>query len=628
MKKTIKHATLGCTLLIILISFLQVHAAPEAPDSPDAPLFQQGFPVSLEGSSRVTWSSIALGDLNNDGKDDIVVGDSSGRIHAYTGSGQKLWSVDTGDMGIESKAAIGDINQDGWNEVVVSAGSTLTPNSHGGLYVFNHNGQQICALPTVDQDGNGWREGMYSSPALADIDRNDNGKLEIIVGGWDMRVYVLNHDCSVVWTKFTRDSVWSSPAIGDIDRDGYLDIVIGTDSHDEPALVPPIYKGGRIEVWDRVGNNLPGFPKHLDEVIYSSPALGDLNNDGWLDIVVGTGYYWDNPNCGHPDGCTPGLTHYVHAWNHLGQTLPGWPIITSDYVQAAPSLADINNDGKLEVIVNDNSARVYAWKGNGTLVSGWPTMPVIPSGCSSTSSSPSDASPIVADINGDGGLEVLLPSGWEIVVWNKNGQQLTRTRACPDNGWNLATQYSLNSSPAVGDIDKDGDLEVVIGGAAVNTGTPGAIYAWDFAGAATEDALAWPMFRGNASNTGTPMTPPNLVVSSSSLVTLTQVDVRHDAVLFFSIANSGDGDLHYSISKNSSIITVSPSSGIVSAHDEVEIAVIVDLTTLSSVGSYQYQLTITATDGQNPLPGSPYTLPLTVVVAEEIHQVFLPTIIK
>jgi hypothetical protein len=255
-------------------------------------------------------------------------------------------------------------------------------------------------------------------------------------------------------------------------------------------------------------------------------------------------------------------------------------------------------------------------------------MPAIPNSCSSTSSSPSDASPVIADVDGDGGLDVLLTSVWEIVIWNKNGQQLTRTEGCPDNAWNLATYFSLNSSPAVGDIDKDGDLEVVIGGAAANTGTPGAIYAWDFAGAATEEAVPWPMFRKNATNTGISFMPPSLALNSSALLTLTQKDTRSDVIMFFKMNNPGDANLSYTINKSSALITVAPATGELTSHQEKEIAVIIDTTTLSTPGRYDYELTIHATDGQNPLPGSPFTLPVTIVIANEIHQVYLPSIVK
>jgi plastocyanin len=135
------------------------------------------------------------------------------------------------------------------------------------------------------------------------------------------------------------------------------------------------------------------------------------------------------------------------------------------------------------------------------------------------------------------------------------------------------------------------------------------------------------MFRKNATNTALSFTPPSLTVNSSALVTFTKVDARQDVVFLFSMSNPGDAPLNYTIDKNSSLLTVSPANGDIAAQGEKEIAVIVDTATLTTVGRYDYALTIESMDGQTPLPGSPYTLPVTIIIAEETYDVYLPTVL-
>jgi len=216
--------------------------------------------------------SVALGDLNRDGVDDIVIGGSDGKVHAYRGTGAKLWEYDTGNASIEGKAAIGDINGDGWNEVVVGVGSTYTPDAPGGVWAFTHDGTPLWSYTSGDFNDDGVPDGVYSSPALADVDGNDNGKLEIIYGGYDAHIRVLNDEGTLLWEKFVRDSVWSSPAIGGIDHDGKLEIAIGVDSHWEP---PPVNTedGGILYVLNGEDGSVL-FRKQIDEVImFSAVAL-------------------------------------------------------------------------------------------------------------------------------------------------------------------------------------------------------------------------------------------------------------------------------------------------------------------------------------------------------------------
>jgi outer membrane protein assembly factor BamB len=102
--------------------------------------------------------------------------DSTAKVHAYTGAGVRLWEYDTGAMGIAGKPAVGDIDGDGLNEIVIGAGNNLTLRTHGGLYVLNDQGRLQCSFTTGDANRDSYRDGVYSSPALVDLDGNDGGR--------------------------------------------------------------------------------------------------------------------------------------------------------------------------------------------------------------------------------------------------------------------------------------------------------------------------------------------------------------------------------------------------------------------------------------------------------------------
>ena len=94
----------------------------------------------------------------------------------------------------------------------------------------------------------------------------------------------------------------------------------------------------------------------------SSPAIGDIDGDGHLDIVVGGGRFYQGA-----------VGRQVYAWRRDGTPLPGWPVSTTGQVSSSPALADLTGDGIPEVIVSDepdgsSGPYLYAFRGNGSLL--------------------------------------------------------------------------------------------------------------------------------------------------------------------------------------------------------------------------------------------------------------------
>jgi hypothetical protein len=341
-----------------------------------------------------------------------------GATAALSVSLQPGWPQATGNS-VVSSPALGDLDGDGRLEVVVGS-------DDGKVYAWRADGTPVTGWPQTTAE---LTMLVQSSPALGDLDRD--GRPEVVVGAAQFvvppgtfKIYAWNGDGTRVpgWPRATGDWVQSSPALGDLDGDGYLEVVVGSNN-------------GKVYVCHHDGAPVTGWPQTAGGWVRSSPALGDLDGDGSLEVVVGC---WDGE---------------VYAWHSSGAPVPGWPQPTGDRIDfSSPALGDLDGDGRPEVVVGSRDGKVYAWHGDGTPASGWPQ---------ATGGRVDFGSPALGDLDRDSALDVVMGSeDGKVYAWHGDGAPLP--------GWPQPTGdqvMRVNSSPALGDLDGDGQLEVVVGAA-------------------------------------------------------------------------------------------------------------------------------------------------------------------
>lgn len=485
------------------------------------------YPIEFSGGGIpsdigiVQFSSPAVARLGliNDAEQDIVVGTTGGYVIAYHADGTLLWWHKTGNVAVQSKPAIADIDGDGKPEIVVGAGDTNALG--GGVYVLHNDGTLKCAFATSSSAA-----GVYSSPALGRLDNTRPNEMQIVFGSFDQHIRALHADCSLWWIKGIADdvidTVWSSPALYDLDGDGQLDVLIGQDSG-HGTLPNGVQVGGQVRAFRGNGvGELPGFPKKLEDVVYSSPAIGDISGTGKPAIAVGYGHCWDLPGCAPGGAWHTDTDEAVYAWNASGANLAAaWPYPTPGEASRtdSPALADLDGDGKLETIIGtlnkatppavDQYGNMLVIRSDGTAYPGWPQQTWIAFTCSANVQwLDAYASPIAVDINGDGFPEILAVAAVYVMVWDRSGNLLSRVApgvcgsGTPASYYQMQSWYAIQSTPTAADLFGDGKIELVVA-SANGAGNLGALYVWQFANSsASMKSMPWPQFRHDALNTG------------------------------------------------------------------------------------------------------------------------------
>lgn len=377
----------------------------------------------------------------------------------------------------------------------------------GRLYVVKYDGTVAPGFPVQLPSE------IVSSPAVAVV----GGQPAIFVGyGSNFQpgpggFKAIRPNGSTMWTVTTRD--WSgsgfpnpvvgAPAVGDVDGDGSLEVAFG-------SLDAQVYLVDAL-----TGVSKPGWPRDVRDTIFSSPALHDIDGDGKLDIIIGTDAHVEGSPYNTPDGgclhvfrydgtevvgfprcidqtigSAPSVgdidgdgrpdivvgtgtfysnaAHKVYAFRCDGTDVPGWPVSVDGQVSSSPALADLDGDGVVDVVVTDDSSppsthcHVYGFKSTGgTVTQLFKTVPKDFNGNMLNA-----GEPVVADILGDAKLEILVPTNGEICVLSYDPvshivTQLTESQTGAGGKKSFVTASSL-SNAAADDFESDGlTMEVV-----------------------------------------------------------------------------------------------------------------------------------------------------------------------
>ena len=352
-------------------------------------------------------SSVAIGDLNGDGKPDLAVINNGGGAEVLLGNGDGTFA-ETFSVGgfVAFSVVVADVNGDGKLDLVTANPCITSTNGcpSGAVGVLLGNGDGTFQNATIYSSG-----GVYAHSVVV-VDVNGDGKADVVLGntftpngpGSNAAVLFGNGDGTFQSPVSYESGPGNAPSVvpGDVNGDGIIDLLVvadAVDSNDDGAVNVLLGIGG-----GKFASAATYVPAGLGS---NALVVADLNGDGNPDLVYGNRLFSDaccysgvGVSLGNADGTFPPGVGY----SSLGYN--------PDYT--AVEVADVNGDGKPDILVADqcfsqgcyaSAIAVLLGNGDGTFK---------PAVAYRTRIMPPSFA--VADINGDGKPDVVALSQYGV----------------------------------------------------------------------------------------------------------------------------------------------------------------------------------------------------------------------
>ncbi|HEX4246176.1 MAG TPA: hypothetical protein VHY77_11450 [Acidimicrobiales bacterium] len=470
-------ATVGALLVPLAVTAVPASAdapAPQAAGLSFTSMWTQSLP---DAGSPIAQSSPTEATLDSSGPS-VVVGDRGGSLFAYhlaNGSQPPGWPVHVGAP-IDSTPSAASVDGSGFDTVFIGAGNAAQPMA-GGYFAYNHAGTLAWASNAPDANGN---HGVQASLSVSNIGVLGSPAVTAPSLGQEQYAFQANggHPLSSGWPFFTADSSFSTPSVADLYGNGQTELVEGGDSTAGVAFGQTYTNGGHLRILGSGGNLI--CDHDFNQTIDSSTAVGDIQGNGTLGIVFGTGTFYSGASDSNK---------LIAANSGCGVL---WSTDLGGSTTSAPAIADILGNGRGQVIEGANTGSgglVWAVNGaNGAHLPGWPQ----------ATSGQIIGGVVTADLTGAGYQDVLVPTTNGLVIFDGKTAQPVAT---------LGTGMGLQNSPLV-TKDPNGTIGITLAG--YGASNQGVIQHYEVNGSTGRSLgnRSWPQFHHDSQLTGTLIAPP------------------------------------------------------------------------------------------------------------------------